>query len=40
MTFNEWLYRNSGVTSDDMTDEDYDNYWEQWEAQEEKEENT
>ena len=31
MSFNEWLYQNTGYTAgDDMTDEDYDMYWEQY----------
>lgn len=30
MGFNEWLYQRLGIFSDDMTDEDYDMYWEQY----------
>lgn len=38
MTFNEWLYRKIGCFSDDMTDEDYDMWYSQWEAEKEAEE--
>lgn len=30
MTFNEWLLQQYGITSDDLTDEDYDNLHEEW----------
>lgn len=28
MGFNEWLLENYGITADDMTDEDYDDWYE------------
>ena len=30
MDFNEWLLSTYGITSDDMTDDDYDAYYELW----------
>lgn len=33
MWFNEWLLSKYGITSDDMTDEDYDLYYEQYEKE-------
>lgn len=33
MSFEDWLYLMIGCFSDDMTDEDYDMYHEQWEAE-------
>lgn len=32
LSFNEWLLKNFGVTSDDMTDDDYDMWYEQYES--------
>ena len=30
MTFNEWLLKQYGITSDDLTDDDYDMYYAQY----------